>query len=190
MAFDANILLAIQNNIRNPFLTAIMRPVTHLGDKGLFWILLTLALLAFKRTRKAGMCSACALVLMLVFNNGLIKHLVNRTRPYEVIEGLKILVGKPDDSSFPSGHTASSFASSLALALSLPMVTDPKKAKIFSALAFILAALIALSRLYVGVHYVTDVLGGMVIGCLCGIAGYYLGKALIGWLEKKYPNLL
>jgi len=184
-ALDGNILLFIQDNLRNPFLTAILRPITHLGDKGIFWILLTLVLLAFRQTRKAGICSCFALVFMVVLNNGIIKHAVNRIRPYEVIEGLQILVGKPDDASFPSGHTASSFASSMALMLSLPMVTDRRRVRIFSALAFLMAALIAFSRLYVGVHYPSDILGGIVIGVLCGVAGYLAGKATIALMQEK-----
>lgn len=184
-ALDANILLFIQDNIRNPVLTAIMRPITHLGDKGIFWIILTLILLAFRKTRKAGICSMFALLFMVVLNNGIIKHLVDRIRPYEVIESLKILVAKPDDASFPSGHTASSFASCTALLLSLPMVTDRRRARIFTVAAYILAVLIAFSRLYVGVHYPTDVLGGIVIGILCGIAGYFVGKAVIAFLQKR-----
>ena len=184
-ALDANILLFIQDNIRNPVLTAIMRPITHLGDKGIFWIILTLILLAFRKTRKAGICSMFALLFMVVLNNGIIKHLVDRIRPYEVIQSLEILVTKPDDASFPSGHTASSFASCTALLLSLPMVTDRRRARIFTAAAYVLAILIALSRLYVGVHYPSDVLGGLVIGVLCGIAGYYAGKAVIAYLQKR-----
>ena len=184
-ALDANILLFIQDNIRNPVLTAIMRPITHLGDKGIFWIILTLILLAFRKTRKAGICSMFALLFMVVLNNGIIKHLVDRIRPYEVIESLKILVAKPDDASFPSGHTASSFASCTALLLSLPMVTDRRRARICTVAAYILAVLIAFSRLYVGVHYPTDVLGGIVIGILCGIAGYFVGKAVIAFLQKR-----
>lgn len=184
-ALDANILLFIQDNIRNPVLTAIMRPITHLGDKGIFWIILTLILLAFRKTRKAGICSMFALLFMVVLNNGIIKHLVDRIRPYEVIESLKILVAKPDDASFPSGHTASSFASCTALLLSLPMVTDRRRARICTVAAYILAVLIAFSRLYVGVHYPTDVLGGIVIGILCGVAGYFVGKAVIAFLQKR-----
>ena len=124
LAFDANILLWIQDNLRNPVLTAILKPLTHLGDKGIIWILITLALLIFKKTRRAGICSMFALIIMVLLNDVLLKHLINRTRPYEVIEGLTSLVGLQSDSSFPSGHTSSSFACWIALTLSLPMVTD------------------------------------------------------------------
>ena len=175
LALDGNILLWVQDNLRNPVLSAILKPITHMGDKGIFWILLTLALLLFKKTRKAGLCSMLALFCMLLVNDVMLKHLVNRTRPYEVIEGLTLIVGRASDASFPSGHTASSFASWYALHKSLPMVTDKRKAKGFSILLLVIAILIALSRIYVGIHYPSDVLAGVVVGLLCGVAGYRLG---------------
>lgn len=190
LAFDANILLWIQDNLRNPVLTAILKPLTHLGDKGIIWILITLALLIFKKTRRAGICSMFALIIMVLLNDVLLKHLINRTRPYEVIEGLTSLVGLQSDSSFPSGHTSSSFACWIALTLSLPMVTDRSKTRIYSILMLIFSVLMGFSRLYVGVHYPTDILGGMILGILYGLAGYYLGKFVIRKIEEKKPGLM
>lgn len=190
LTLDGNILLMIQNNIRSPFLTAILRPITHLGDKGLFWIILTLALLAFKKTRPLGICSMMALLCSVCVNNLLLKHIVNRTRPYELVEGLHILVGKPDDASFPSGHSAASFASAIAICFSLHIVGDEKKLRIWGVLAVVLAALIALSRLYVGVHYPTDVICGTASGILCGVAGYHIGLAIMRKVKKSRPALL
>ena len=82
---DGNILLWIQENIRNPVLTPVMKAITHLGDAGIFWILLTVILLCFKKTRRAGIVSAIALILSLLVNNLCLKNLVNRTRPYELV---------------------------------------------------------------------------------------------------------
>jgi len=124
LTLDGNILLWIQNNLRNPVLTAILKPITHLGDKGIFWILLTLVLLAFRKTRRAGICSMAALICMVLLNDVLLKHLINRTRPYEVIDSLSILVSRQDSTSFPSGHTSAAFASWTALRLSIPQVFD------------------------------------------------------------------
>lgn len=170
---DGNILLWIQENIRNPVLTPVMKAVTHLGDAGIFWILLTVALLCFKKTRRAGLVSAAALVLSLVVNNLCLKNLVDRTRPYELIEGLKILVSKPGDASFPSGHSGASFAAATAIFQCVP--------RKYGIPLLVLAALIALSRLYVGVHFPTDVLAGTVIGILLGLAA----KRLCEYWEKK-----
>ena len=187
---DGNILLWIQNNLRNPVLTAILKPITHLGDKGIFWILLTLVLLAFRKTRRAGICSMAALICMVLLNDVLLKHLINRTRPYEVIDSLSILISRQDSTSFPSGHTSAAFASWTALRLTIPQVLDKKKARLFLILTLILAILISLSRMYVGVHYPTDILGGLVLGILYGLAGYALGKLVIRKIEVKKPDLL
>lgn len=170
---DGNILLWIQENIRNPVLTPVMKAIAHLGDAGIFWILLTVILLCFKKTRRAGIVSAIALILSLLVNNLCLKNLVNRTRPYELVEGLKILVSKPADASFPSGHSGASFAAATAVFQCVP--------RKYGTPLLILALLIAVSRLYVGVHYPTDVLAGIGIGILLGLAA----KKILEYWEKK-----
>ena len=173
-AFEGTILLWIQNNIRCDILTPVMRVITSLGDHGIFWILLTLALLIPKKTRRLGIASVAALLLSVVFNNLLLKNIIARQRPYEVIEGLMSLVGKQSEKSFPSGHAATAFASSVAIFLTVHSV----KEKRFAVALIVLSVLISLSRLYVGVHYPTDVLAGIISGCCCGIAGSKLGQKL------------
>lgn len=158
---EADILLWIQKYIRNSGLSPVMEAVTHLGDFGLFWILMMIVLVLYQKTRKAGIAVGIALLGSFVFNNLLLKNLVARTRPYEVIDGLHLLVGKAVDLSFPSGHSASSFAAAAVIAKLLP--------KRYGIAALILAGMIALSRLYVGIHYPTDVLFGMVSGGLIGL---------------------
>ena len=158
---DGNILLWIQENIRNDFLTPIMIFITSLGNAGIIWIAVALLCFCFKKTRKIGALVTFSLIGSLVINNIIIKNLVDRIRPYEVIEELNILIEKPAEFSFPSGHTASSFAAGVILFLACP-----KKYGIF---ALILAFLIGISRLYVGVHYPTDVLGGMITGTLIAV---------------------
>ncbi len=168
---DAGALLYIQDNIRNSFLTPILKTITHLGDAGIFWILLTIALLCFKKTRRAGFYSLLALVGSLVINNLILKLLVNRTRPYDCVVGLTPLVKRLIDSSFPSGHSSASFASATALYFAVP--------KKYSVPLLILAALIALSRLYVGVHFPTDVLVGSITGALIGWGASIWGNKLL-----------
>ena len=106
------------------------------------------------------MC-AVSLLLSLVINNLMLKNIIARPRPYDMIEGLKTLVAAPTDFSFPSGHTASSFAAATVLFLTLP--------KKYGIPAIILAALMGFSRLYIGVHYPTDVLAGLISGVLIAI---------------------
>lgn len=173
LQLDGNILLWIQDNIRNDFLTPILIFITHLGDKGMIWILITFFLLLFKKTRKVGIISAMALVGSLLADNIILKNLVARTRPYEVIADLQILIERQSDFSFPSGHTGSSFASAVVL-----FQETPRK---YGIPALVLAILIAASRLYMGVHYPSDVIAGVVIGTIVAL----LSRKLFYYLKKK-----
>ena len=177
MDFDGSILIFIQEHIRCGFLDAIFPYLTHLGDAGIFWIVLTIVLLMFKKTRKAGLCSACALLGSLILNNLILKPLVNRTRPYEVVEGLRLMGKMASDASFPSGHTAASFASATALFPNLP--------RRYGVLLVILAFLIAFSRLYIGIHYPTDVLVGFLDGILLGILANVLVNKILQKCQQK-----
>lgn len=161
LSLDGNILLWIQENLRNDLLTPILVFLTTIGNAGIFWIVTTIVCFCFKKTRQAGVVSAIALVLSLLFCNILLKNAVQRIRPYEVIDALTILVQKPSDFSFPSGHSSASFASAVALYRNLP--------KRFGVPAMILASVIALSRLYIGVHYPTDVICGVILGAVLAV---------------------
>ncbi|MBQ3304529.1 MAG: phosphatase PAP2 family protein, partial [Clostridia bacterium] len=86
--FEGSILLWIQNNLRSGFLDPIMKAITMLGDKGLIWILITLALLIARRTRKLGVMCAASMVFGLIVTNLIIKNWAARIRPYEMVQGL------------------------------------------------------------------------------------------------------
>ena len=117
------------------------------------------------------------MIIDLLLCNVLLKNLVARTRPYDVNTGIQLLVAKLRDYSFPSGHTAASFASATALYFA-------GEKKLWKP-ALVLACLIAVSRLYLYVHYPTDVLGGVVIGIIAG----YLGYRLVKVLEDKFSRM-
>ncbi|MBD5506695.1 MAG: phosphatase PAP2 family protein [Lachnospiraceae bacterium] len=172
---DGGILLWIQEYLRNPVLTPIVKVITTLGNGGAIWILLTLLILMLPKTRKAGCMMMAALLGTLLINNILLKNLVARTRPYEVIEGLTYLVRRPSEFSFPSGHAGSSFAAAGVMLRRLP--------KRYGIPAFVLAVLIALSRLYVGVHYPSDVLFGVISGILISYAAEAVVERM--WKRKK-----
>lgn len=159
--------------IHTPLLDKILAFITSLGNAGIIWIVLAVVLLILPKTRKAGIIVAAALLVDLILCNLILKNLVARVRPYDVNTAIAVLIKKPLDFSFPSGHTAASFAAMTALFLA-----KMKKAWIA---ALILAVLIAFSRLYFYVHYPTDVLGGIVVGILSGVLGY----AIVEKLDKR-----
>lgn len=175
LSVDGQILLFIQEHIRNAVCDVFFAGITHLGDAGIFWIVLTIVLLCFKQTRRAGIFSACALLGSLIVNNILLKNIFGRVRPYEVVTGLQCIVAPAVDASFPSGHTGASFASAVSMYDQLP--------KKYVMLLMILAALIAFSRLYVGIHYPTDVLGGLVTGIGIGLIVNRIGNKMVGFRE-------
>ena len=154
--FEGSFLIFIQEHLRLPALDAIMKFITHLGDTGAIWIVFTLLLLCIPRTRKAGVICAVAMIANLLLTNIALKNIIQRIRPYDVMDSLKILVEAEHDFSFPSGHTAASFSCAWAMRRTLSK-------KIWIP-AIILAVLISISRLYVGVHYPTDVLAGVIVG--------------------------
>lgn len=170
---DGNILLFLQDNVRNPVLTPILRLITTLGNGGAVWIVLAVLLLCIPKTRKVGCMAVMALLGTLLVNNMILKNLVARTRPYEVIEGLTYIVMKPTDFSFPSGHAGCSFAVACIMFRRLP--------RRYGIPALVLAILISLSRLYVGVHYPSDVLFGMISGILIS----YGAEMLVSRLWKR-----
>ena len=172
---DGAILLWIQNSLRAPWLSPIVVGVTHLGDAGVFWILVTLALLCFRRTRKLGITCAISMLIGLAATNLIIKNWVARVRPYELVAGLERIIGAQRDWSFPSGHTTNSFACAWVLFRRAP--------RRYGVPALVMAALIALSRLYVGVHYPTDVFAAIAIGIAAAEAAIVIVKAL----RKKFP---
>ncbi len=180
MQFDGNVLLFFQNVVRNDFLTPFFVVVTRLGDAGAVWIAISLVLTFNKKTRMVGIMGIIALVLSFLINNLVLKNLFARRRPFDVIDGLIPLIERPTDYSFPSGHTAASFA-----AAELFFGKLPKKAGVPM---LILAILIAVSRMYLGVHYPSDIVGGIAGGILAGILSENLVNIVCGRLARGSDN--
>ena len=198
MGWDAGFLLYIQEYIRSDFLNPIMKVLTHSGDKGILLIVLILALLFIPRTRAIGIMSTISIAIEALLNNVLLKNLIARTRPYDEIEGLVNLVGKQSDYSFPSGHTGAAFAvagAMLVVALfGLPMFAktgefkreDPSLSfKLVSVLLIMYATLLAFSRMYVGVHYPTDVLCGLLLGLGTSAIAYLIYQVAIKKIHER-----
>lgn len=143
----------------NPVLDALAVFLNYAGEHGEIWIAFTLILLLCRRTRKAGLAMAIALVSYLVAGDFILKPLFARPRPCDVNTAVTILVKRPHGHSFPSGHTASAFAAAFALWRQDRKLGSP---------ALILAVFIAFTRLYLYVHFPTDILGGVVLGLALG----------------------
>lgn len=162
-AIDENILLWVQENLRYDKLTPYIKTMTRLGDYGLLWIGFSLLLMLKKDTRKAGKLSLISICICFLLNNMILKNLVDRDRPYDVLNDLHILIEKQPDSSFPSGHAANSLASAIVFF----KMFKGRKSKV----SILVAGLImALSRVYVGVHYLSDVLVGISVGIVSGLS--------------------
>ena len=157
--FDLNLLKFITETLRIPSVDGFMKFITSLGNGGAIWILLAAVLLCFKKTRRIGLAVSLSLIFSLIVGNILLKPVIGRVRPFDFDPSIVPLIPPPTDFSFPSGHTQSSFAAATALFM------YNKKAGIP---AIILAVLIAFSRLYLAMHYPTDVLAGIIIGITLG----------------------
>ncbi len=208
--FDLNVFAWIQS-IQNSILNTIMVVITTLGDEGIFFIALGLILMCFKKHRKAGVAVLVALLVMEVGNNLILKELIARPRPFfifnpdaipldhknyaEILEKVTAsverlpelaarwvdtyrypdLVHAPSSWSFPSGHTSSAFAAAFAVLWYNRKIGIP---------TVVFAALMGFSRIYVQVHYCTDVLAGALVGLVYALIGVLIVKFLFPVLDK------
>lgn len=159
---DLGILAAIP---RNAFLDRIMPVITVIGDNGIIPIIIALILIFIPKTRKTGIAMGIAFALGGIFGNLLLKNVVARVRPYDVVSGIKLLVPALSDYSFPSGHTLVCFEAAT--------VVFAREKKYIGVIAYIIASAVAYSRLYLYVHYPTDVLAGVILGIAFGAAASF-----------------
>ena len=192
LSFDLSVFEWIQG-IQNEFLSAIMVFITTLGNAGAIFIVLALVLLFTKKYRKAGLAVAVALIVMLLCNDLFLKEFFARPRPFNLFDtdpekyaewGTKYifpeLVHKPSSYSFPSGHTSSAFAAAIAL------LWHNRK---FGIPVTIFAALMGFSRIYVEVHYCTDVIAGVISGTICALIAVLIVKFLFPVVDKGINKL-
>ena len=162
MGIEFEILYKIQE-LRNPILDSIMIVITRFGDGGIGWIVLGILLLCFKKTRKCGLVMLIAMGINFLLGNLFLKTLIASLRPCQVDAGVRMLISTPGGYSFPSGHTLHAFTAATAIFLYY------KKSGIA---AFVFASLIAFSRMYLFVHYPTDILGGLILGVTMAVLVY------------------
>ena len=180
-SFDLPILDWIQANLQSPLMDKIMPIITMFGDAGIFWMVCAFILFLIPKTRRTGLGMAFAMMMGLLICNVLLKPLVGRIRPYdyqidvlgktmdELLVAGKLLVDTPHDFSFPSGHTIASFEACVVLLMADKRLGIP---------ATILAIAIAFSRMYLYVHYPTDVIVSVFLGSLFAIIGYAIARRI------------
>lgn len=171
-------------SLHNPKADKLMQFITKMGDVGGVWILLSAGCVKSDKYRKSGLSMAIALVFSFIFSNTIIKNTVDRARPFWRDKSFKIKIREPKDYSFPSGHTSASIGSAVALLLN-------QKKEGMAALT--LAVQIAFSRLYLLVHYPTDVLAGVMLGIAYGYSGNYIAGRLMkiyAKRKKKADNMI
>lgn len=157
-SFDLNLLMNIHKVTHSDLFDIIMPFISAVGNNGVVWIILSLLLLLSRKYRYVGVLCIAALFLTSISGEGIIKNIIQRPRPFNEIPEVQLLIDKPNSWSFPSGHTASSFTVFWVIFREL---------KTFAVPVFITAAAIAFSRMYLLVHYPSDILGGIILGILC-----------------------
>ncbi|WP_349948035.1 phosphatase PAP2 family protein [Lacrimispora sp. BS-2] len=174
-------ILYFLQSIHTPWLDVFMKQITGLGDHGIFWILTGVILLCFKKTRVMGLCVILSLAAGLLVGNAFLKNMIARERPCWIDNSIPLLINNPRDYSFPSGHTLASFEGAVSIWL---------YNRKWGTAALVLAALIGFSRMYLFVHFPTDVLGGLVLGVLIAVLVHFLVERKISEKNTCFPGNL
>ncbi len=176
---EMGILYALQN-LHCAWLDPVMIFFTSLGDNGIVWIIIALLCICFKKSRRCGILMILTMLFCLAMGNGFIKNLVARPRPFQVLgDASMLIIPPPAEFSFPSGHTMHGFAAAAMVFL------HNRKA---GTAALLMAVVIAFSRMYLFVHFPTDILGGVVIGTLSALMVYTLAQKLKPGTEPIIVN--
>ncbi|WP_288221982.1 phosphatase PAP2 family protein [uncultured Clostridium sp.] len=176
---DIGILYFIRDSFSNPFMDKLMVFITSLGDKGFIWIAIGIILLIQKKYRKVGFILLLALLINAIIGEGIIKNIVQRPRAFITYPNINIIINPPTSFSFPSGHTASSFAAAVVIGYYI---------KEWKYISYSLATLIAFSRLYLFVHYPSDIIGGILLGIISALLTIRIAKSINIKKIKKYKK--
>lgn len=169
MNWEFSFLYFLQS-LHNPVLDKIMVFITSLGNEGLLWIGIAVVMVFFRKYRKCAISIGVSLLLMELVGNVILKDLIMRERPCWIDPSIELLIKAPSSFSFPSGHTFAGFAASVTIFL------HHKKEGIA---AIVVASLIAFSRMYLFVHFPTDILGGIVFGIGIAVLVYFAGNKVL-----------
>jgi len=173
---DFQILYWIQEHLRNGVFDAVMPYITHLGSAGIIWIVTAFIMITSRKYRNTGIMILIGMFLGLIVTNFLLKNVVARERPCWIDTEISMLIAIPKDFSFPSGHTTSSVIASMMI------FHGDKKSGV---IAWIVAVLIIFSRMYLFVHFPTDILCGAVIGVVIGMITPGLTEKIMQRIQKS-----
>ena len=199
---ELRILLWIQYHLRNDFLDIIMKFFTTIGNVGTIWIIIALYLMLRKDTREGGIKVFLGLLFSFIICNLIFKNVLMKERPFEVYKYVDLIIKKPNGYSFPSGHTSASIAAAYIIFKekynlldflkifrlkgnnqNLKIGLDSKKMYInLGYIMYFMAFMIAFSRMYLFVHYPSDILGGILTGIISADVAIFVFDRLI----KKY----
>lgn len=178
--FEIGILDFIREAFSCKFLDCFFIGITTLSNKGIFWIILAIVLLCFKKTRKTGICLGVVLIIGEILGNQILKKIFERPRPYTVNSNITLIIDKLSSFSFPSGH------SRCAVECAVVIFANNKK---WGIAAIVLAALTCLSRIYLYVHYPTDVLAGAALGVIDGLLAIFIIKKIGEYIAGRKSKL-
>lgn len=188
---EGELLINLQNMLHTEWLTPLMKGITFMSDYGVIEIALCLVLMICRKTRRLGIICAASLALSFICCNLILKPIIDRPRPWEMLNALKVMMPDPGDASFPSGHSSSAMSVAMAVFLaSRPLKNvskgpdgtrdydtvqclgwggigaDPRTVHIWGIIAIVFALLTGVSRMYLGMHFPSDVLAGLILGAL------------------------
>lgn len=191
--FDTAVMVAVHKlyELAGWFFSPLLETITFFGNGGICLIIFSLILMFFSKTRRFGTAMLLGIIIGALFTNLWLKIVIARPRPYShedsIMHQIWITMGQhmESDKSFPSGHTTSAFACMTPLFFS--------KKKPAAVAAFVFAVLMGISRIYIAVHYPTDVIAGMIVGFVAGCLGALIASRLPDkWYElefkKKHKN--
>ena len=181
VSFDLPILDWIQATMQSPFMDKFMPFITLFGEAGIFWIALSILFMIFPKTRKMGLGMGLAMAMGLLICNVIMKPMIARPRPYDFQMAqfgkmIPLLIEAQHDFSFPSGHTIACFEASVVMLKNNKWLGIP---------AFILGLMVTFSRMYLYVHYPTDVIVSVILGTLFALIGDAIAGAIAPKLKPR-----
>ncbi|MBO5669069.1 MAG: phosphatase PAP2 family protein [Candidatus Methanomethylophilaceae archaeon] len=171
MNWEAEVLFWIRDNLTCGFMDWLMSTVSLLCTADIVWFVLTAVLIYRKDTRKVGVTLLLALIISIIICNGILKPTVERIRPYDEF-GVSLIVPASSEFSFPSGHTTG---------VTVVTAVLLKHFRKWGYLMSIFAVMVMFSRMYLFMHYPTDILGGIAVG----IVSVILAHVIMSYLERR-----